>query len=286
MYLPYRRATQLLVFALMFVVPVLNIYEIYVITGTFYAINFGGLGVADPSVILQAIFAAGEITVPLMTAAIFPLLVAILLGRFWCGWLCPYLFVSEGIDWLRNWLCMILFRRPPKSSATINQAFSANLMRFSFLICGTALAGAIGIPVLNYINAPAIMSAEAMIIVKERSVSLEFWFVVILLALQLSFLPKIWCRILCPTGSIISLFRTSVTMKVISKSRPQTTPCCKESSCVSACPMGLAPYREAGNLLCVNCGKCIDSCRFNRLQFTGFQIDEAAPVVPRKQSGS
>ncbi len=82
MYLPYRRAAQLSVFVLMFVVPILNVDEVYGITGTFYAINFGGLGIADPAVIFQAIFAAGELTIPLLTAAIFPLFVAILLGRF------------------------------------------------------------------------------------------------------------------------------------------------------------------------------------------------------------
>jgi ferredoxin-type protein NapH len=273
MYLPYRRAAQLSVVVLMFVVPILNIYEMYAITGTFYAINFGGLGVADPSVILQAIFAAGELTIPLLTAAIFPIFVAILLGRFWCGWLCPYLLAAECIDWLRNHLYTGILKRPLTSSSVIKGSFTANLCRYSFLIVGTALAGAIGIPLLNYINAPGIMSAEAMIFVKERTVSLEFWFIVILLALQLTMLPKIWCRLFCPTGSVLALFRIPVTMRVSSNSKNPATPCCKENSCTAVCPMGLEPYQEAGNLLCVNCGKCIDSCRFNRLKLTGFEVN-------------
>ena len=62
MFRPFRRATQVSVFCLMFVVPVLNLYEIYSITGTFYAINVGGLGISDPVVIIQAIFASGDLT--------------------------------------------------------------------------------------------------------------------------------------------------------------------------------------------------------------------------------
>ncbi len=270
MYLPYRRLAQLLVFCLMFVVPLLNIYEIYFVTGTFYAINFGGLGVADPSVILQAIFAAGEFTLPLLASVVFPAFMAFLLGRVWCGWLCPYLFVSEGVDWLRNLSRKILLGKSSSTPLLVQSSFRANFIRFSFLLTGAAVAGALGIPVLNYINAPAVMSTEAMIIVKERVVSLEFGFIVALLGIQFFLAPRIWCRAFCPTGSVISLFRLPVTMAVVSSSRNQSAPCCKETSCIQACPMGLAPYVESDNLLCVNCGKCIDSCSFDKLHFSGF----------------
>ncbi len=281
MYLPYRRTTQFLVFCLMFVVPILNIYEIYFITGTFYAINFGSLGVADPSVILQAIFAAGEFTLPLLASVVFPWFMALLLGRVWCGWLCPFLFVSEGVDWLRNFLGKNILGKSPSPKLVVKSSFQANVFRFSFLLTGTAMAGAFGIPVLNYINAPAIMSTEAMILVKERTVSLEFGFVLALLLIQFLLAPKIWCRIFCPTGCVVSLFRTPITMSVVSTSRNPSTPCCKEISCVAACPMDLEPYRESGNLLCVNCGKCIDFCQHGRLRFTGFVSSKAQPTNSR-----
>lgn len=271
MYSFYRRTFQILVFCLMFVVPVLNLHEIYFVTGTFYAINFGGLGIADPSVILQAIFAAGEFTLPLLASVVFPVFVAFLLGRVWCGWLCPYLFVSEGVDWLRRFSRKRLFGNNDSEPSVIQSSLRANFIRFSFLLLGTAVAGAVGIPVLNYINAPAIMSTEAMIVIKERAVSLEFGFIVALLGIQFLFAPRIWCRAFCPTGSLISLFRLPVTMSVVSSSRNQSSPCCKDVSCARACPMGLAPYMESGNLLCVNCGKCIDSCSFDKLHFSGFE---------------
>lgn len=272
MYLPYRRTTQLLAFCLMFVVPILNIHEIYFITGTYYAINFGALGIADPSVILQAIFAAGEFTLPLLASIVFPAFMALLLGRIWCGWLCPFLFVSEGMDWLRNLVGKSLLGKSRPTSILVGSSFLANVIRFSFLLLGTGVAGAIGIPVLNYINAPAIMSTEAMIIVKERTVSLELGFVLALLTVQFLLVPKIWCRFFCPTGCVVSLFRTPITMSVVSGSRNPSVPCCRETSCVQACPMGLTPYRESGNLLCVNCGKCIDLCAHGRLRFSGFEL--------------
>ncbi len=272
MYTRYRRIVQSLVMALIFAVPVLNTYEIYSVTGTLYALNFGGLGVADPAVILQAIFAAGELTVPLLSAALFPLFVAILFGRIWCGWFCPFLFLAEGADWLRNKIGAKRWPRIFGRGLLVKSSLAANAVRYFFLLGGTAAAGAIAIPVLNYVNAPGILSTEAMIFVKERTVSIEFGLIVILLILQLTVLPKMWCRLFCPTGAVISLFRSPFGLRVISLARQTTGPCCRENTCTAVCPMGLAPFRDAGNLLCVNCGKCIESCALGNLAFKGFEM--------------
>ncbi len=277
MYTPYRRILQSVVMASIFAVPVLNIYEIYSVTGTLYALNFGGLGVADPAVILQAVFAAGELTVPLLNAVLFPLFVAILFGRIWCGWFCPFLFLAEGADWLRNKIGFKWWPRVFGRGVWLQNPLAANVARYVFLVGGTALAGAIAVPVLNYVNAPGILSTEAMIFVKERTVSIEFGFIVVLFVLQATVLPKMWCRLLCPTGAVISLFRSPISLRVISLARQTTGPCCRENTCTSVCPMGLAPFLDAGNLLCVNCGRCIESCRLGNLAFSGFELRAGSP---------
>lgn len=250
----------------MFAIPILNIYELYFITGTYYALNVGGLGVADPVVILQAMFASGQLTLQLLSAAVFPILVALIMGRVWCGWLCPYLFISDRVESLRR-----LFRRKVFKVANreVQNSFRANFIRFSFLIAGTAFGGVLGIPILNYISAPGILSTEAMIFVKERSFSIEILFLLGILGLQLTLLPRFWCRMFCPTGTLLSLIRTPYTLRVESMSKNSTDPCCRENSCSEACPMGLQPFRESRDLLCVNCGQCVDACQHNRLRFHG-----------------
>jgi ferredoxin-type protein NapH len=250
----------------MFLVPVLNALEIYAITGTFYAINIGGLGIADPSVILQAIFASGELSTPLLAAAVFPLLLALLFGRIWCGWMCPYHVLADMCSWVRN---KVLRRAGPKP-LLVADSFKANMCRFGFLILGTAAAGAISIPVLNYVNAPGIVSTEAMILVKERIVSVEFAFIAILLVVEVCVAPRFWCRLFCPSGAVVSVFRMPTTVHVVSEAKNPKAPCCSENACSSACPMGLAPYREAQDLLCTNCCRCIDACQSKRLRLSGF----------------
>jgi ferredoxin-type protein NapH len=258
----------------MFVVPLLNHYEIYAVTGTFYAINIGGLNIADPAVILQTVFAVGNLTVPILGAILFPALLALLFGRIWCGWMCPYHVVADAIEWTRVNLLKRLFKIDHAKSFPVAQSFTANSVRFGFLVLGIVLAGAIGIPVLNYVSAPGIISTEAMILVKEWMISLEFGFIIILALLELTILPRFWCRLFCPTGSCISVIRMPFTLRVANELQKIRKPCCKENFCASACPMGLQPALEADNLLCTNCARCIDACaagnEVGRLHFHGF----------------
>jgi len=275
MFRPYRRASQFAVFLLMFGIPLLNLWEIYAITGTFYAINIGGLGIADPSAILQSMFAAGQFAPPILFSVFFPVLFAFLFGRVWCGWMCPYHVISDGVAWARGKVRGMIGGSSEPETWVFLDLFKANVTRYSFLLLGTAAAGIMGIPVLNYVNAPGILSAEAMILVRNLTISIEMGFIAIVLLVELLFLPRFWCRLFCPTGAVVSLFRAPFTLRVVSASNKPGSPCCKEEQCSAACPMGLAPYREGGNLLCTNCARCIDACRGEKgaglLGFRGFQ---------------
>ncbi len=272
MYGPYRRTVQIFALSLVFIIPLLNRFEIYSMTGTFYAVTIGGLGIADPVVILQAIFASGRLTVPLLSAALFPAFFAFLFGRVWCGWLCPYHLLADGAAALRRTIRMKLFGKPSPEKLPIPGSSRANVIRFGFLILGTAVAGVASIPVLNYVHAPGIMSTEAMIFVKEMTVSPEILFIVVIILLELAVLPRFWCRLFCPTGSFISPFRGRYTLGIKNSVKKPKAPCCTENNCSVACPMGLAPYKEGDNLLCTNCALCVDSCSSKRLRFGGFRL--------------
>ena len=274
MFRPYRRTVQVAFFALMFAIPVLNSYENYTITGTYYALQVGGLEAADPAAILQAVFASGEFALPILGALLFPVLFALVLGRVWCGWMCPYHLLSDGAFRLRTLFRAKLPGRQEAESLAVPGSLKANLCRYAFLLVGTAAAGVIGIPVLNFVNAPGILSTEAMILVRQHTLSVEFGFIAAIFLVELFFFPRFWCRLFCPTGACLALIRAPFTLRVRAAVGNPKDPCCKENACSPACPMGLAPYREGPDLLCTNCARCIDACRGGKdrpvLGFTGF----------------
>ncbi len=271
---PYRRATQGFFFTLMFVIPVLNLFEVYTVTGTYYALNVGGLGVADPSVILQAIVASGSLSLPIVGSLLFPLLLTVILGRVWCGWMCPYHLLSDGVARVRAVFRSRVLKKTEPERPAVPDALKANIVRYGFLLAGTAAAGAVGIPVLNYVSAPGVLSTEAMLLVRDHAFSVEFGFILLILGVELFLFPRFWCRLFCPTGSCLSLIRIPYTLGVQARGERLKAPCCKGDACTPACPMGLAPYREGMNLLCTNCARCIDACRSGEgrgeLGFSGF----------------
>ena len=214
MFRPFRRTVQLAFFSLMFAIPVLNMYENYTITGTYYALQVGGLEAADPAAILQAVFASGEFALPILGALLFPLLFALVLGRVWCGWMCPYHLLSDGAFRLRTLFRTKFLGGHETETLAVSSALKANLCRYAFLLVGTAAAGVIGIPVLNFVSAPGILSTEAMILVRQHSLSVEFGFIVLILGLELLLFPRFWCRLFCPTGACLSLVRAPFTLRV------------------------------------------------------------------------
>ncbi|MBC7196490.1 MAG: 4Fe-4S binding protein [Deferribacterales bacterium] len=97
-----RRSIQIFVFLLMFIVPVLNIFEIYFIKGTFYSIDVGSIAMADPLAVFQAIIASKSFTLTMLASIIIPIMLLLIFGRIWCSYMCPYYFITEMIEGLRK----------------------------------------------------------------------------------------------------------------------------------------------------------------------------------------
>jgi len=249
-----RRKIQILVFCLMFVVPILNVLEIYFIKGTFYSIDVGSIAMADPLAVFQAIFASKSFTLTMLASIIIPIMLLFIFGRIWCSYMCPYYLITEIVEKISQKLGL----KSIKPKYTKENLRKTNILRLLFLIFGLFVAGISGIPLLNLISAPGVISSQVLVMVKFGYVTFEVVFIIILIVCEF-FYYKFWCRYFCPTGSFLSILGIKRMMKV-DKLNQDCSMCLR---CVKVCPMCINPMEDGQSIACNNCGDCVDICPDN-----------------------
>jgi ferredoxin-type protein NapH len=251
-------------------IPVLNRHQINFIIGTFYSLSIGHLDFADPTMVLQTILLAKKVYFPLLLAGALPLIIALLFGRIFCGWICPFNAMAELVYWLQ----LKIRKKKYKRLSEVNNPRP----HFFWIAFGIAVAIVMifGIPFMSYISAPGIISSQIADWIFIGQTGFEILLIVLLLILEVTLFRRVWCKYVCPIGILISLFHYKHTMQV--KFLPdKCTGNEKVSICNAVCQFGLNPKKDGIYPYCINCGDCVDICqkRYGKaLQFTFHRRDE------------
>lgn len=90
-----RRVSQILIIVIFILLPMATAFDITLLTGSLFSLEFAKIPFADPvvaaSLLSTSVFTASAI----FLGAGLSLLIAFLLGRVFCSWICPYGFFSE-----------------------------------------------------------------------------------------------------------------------------------------------------------------------------------------------
>jgi len=198
-----------------------------------------------------------------------PLLLTLLLGRVFCGWLCPMGLFSDLAIKLRS---LLRYLEVPLPSVRF---WPGN--KYVLLGVGLLAALVLGVPVLHAIYPPAIFGREAHGLVtaqfdRAESGLLTFaWvgltggsmFLLLVLVMEVAFAPGFWCRSLCPGGAVYALLSKARLLRV----RRDAATCEPCGDCNRVCPMALRPMVDATGIECDACGLCLDVCPSRSLGF-------------------
>jgi len=250
----------------------------------------------DPLAAFAPMIAGRQWIAPLALALTLPLL-ALLLGRFWCGWLCP---LGTMIDWTR------LRRRPRRGELDLPAAWrslkhvvlgtlllAALLGNLTLLFLDPitllfrsitvsvlpALAALVGrIDAALYRVGPLQGTAEQIDSLTRRGLPLDqpaVWQSAVPLAAMVLFVfalnavrTRFWCRYVCPLGAVLGLISKVAWLR----QSVDASACSSCGLCSGACPMGaLSESRGfvADPAECTMCMSCEQACNRGAINFRG-----------------
>ncbi len=214
----------------------------------------------DPLAALESVLAGGQLTTDMVLGVGLLLAVTLALGPVFCGWLCPLGLVLDLNQELRRLGQRLLRGKRSPPPATVSGPGLPRGLKFMVLgsLLGVAMVGRLpvfsAVSPIHTITRAAVFGADVAL--------LSVW----LLMVVEWFLPRTWCRSLCPLGALYSVIgRRSLLALRIDPHRAGQSRC---QRCEVACPMGIAvmtdfTLRSASRVDhpdCNRCGTCLDAC--------------------------
>lgn len=227
------------------------------------------------------------------------LIVGVLIGKSLCGWVCPFGFIQDLVDFIKT-KKMEISPSTHGSMTYIKYFILGIVLLISLTFSASKLLGgyksyegALGI----FVYAPftVLSPAETLfatlprmvhdfsVAAVEKSVSevlsgilflsALFWvqlFILIGVLLFAVYVPRSWCKYFCPHGAIMAILNKFSFLGL----RRDPVKCVKGEcrECVKACPMRVRildlPWEKFSDPECIYCLKCADACPNKAIRLT------------------
>ena len=173
------------------------------------------------------------------------LFVTMVFGRIWCGWLCPQTTLSDLAGFILKKTASLL---PGK-------LFPLVVAHLLFAL----LAFLVGANLVWYFIPPAEFFERLLQGNLGLVAGITLWTTAVLVYLDLAFVRRLFCSMLCPYGRIqlMAMDRNTLTLEF---NPARTSDCIRCGACVRTCPTGI-DIRDGLQVECINCGRCLDTCR-------------------------
>jgi len=172
------------------------------------------------------------------------LLLTVVLGRVWCGWLCPQTVFNDLAELVGD-----RFRKK----------VPAPVARLLEHLTALSVSTVISFDLLCWFMAPARVAGRLLDFSAHPLLAACFLLVSLLGYLNLVLVKRSFCRSYCPYGRFQAALTDAGTLNLafLEETRDR---CLRCNACVRICPMKI-DVREGFQIECINCGRCIDACR-------------------------
>lgn len=179
------------------------------------------------------------------------ILLTVLFGRFFCGWMCAFGTFNDFIHIISKNVFKIDIKVDEKVDAVLKY------VKYVILMIIIAISWTMG---SNIFQGTSPWDAFAQITTFPQ-VLYDYAFgvaILLLIAIGAMFIERFFCRYLCPLGAIFAI----ISKLSIFKIKKPNEKCGKCRLCTNNCSMGLPLYKKnavrGGE--CINCLKCVETC--------------------------
>jgi ferredoxin-type protein NapH len=225
------------------------------IKGNTWSGSFFGLQLSDPLAVAGQMAAGLKVYAPFLLTALIPVLFTLLLGRFFCGWICPATLLYELNTNVSTWLSRLGFK-------VGNRHFDRRL-KYAVLGVGLLLSAATGSVLMAAIYPPAIVGRELYYAFALGGFGAGTLFFVGTLLFDTLVARRGFCRYVCPGGALYSLLGRYRLVRI----RRIAESCNDCAKCNAVCEFGLDPLRDHFGQECNNCTACIAVCPTQAMTF-------------------
>lgn len=208
----------------------------------------------------------------------FLILLGVLLGRFICGFLCPF-----------GWLQELLHKIPTKKLST-KKLKPLTYLKYAILLLAVVLLPAIVVNDLGmgdpffckYICPQGVLEGAIPLAAVNEGIRSALGplfnrkLIILIVVVVLSVLfYRPFCKWICPLGAFYALMN-KVSLLGIKVDEHKCVSCGK---CARVCKMDVDVTKTPNHTECIRCGKCITSCPTDAIKFNyGFEM-------PKKDNG-
>lgn len=187
-----------------------------------------------------------------------------LLGRFVCGWLCPFGLVQD-----------LLYKIPFfKKIRRVPGEKGLRFLRYLILLVFVLILPMFAVDMFGYgepwfckyICPQGTLEASVPLLIANEGLRfglgfLYKWKVAILVVIVLSsvVIYRPFCRYLCPLGAIYGLFNPVS----LTRFKVDSDKCDKCGGCQAACKLDIPVYEKPNSLDCIRCNDCMKACPHN-----------------------
>ena len=230
-------------------------HDLDAIKGTTWSASIFGLKLSDPLSVVGQISASLDIYSPFLITALIPIIITLIFGRIFCGWICPATLLYELNTNMAAWLHRA-------GLPTGNRHFDRRL-KYLVLIIGGILSMVTGSVLFAAIYPPAIIGREIYYAIALGGFGAGAVFFVLTLLFDLMVARRGFCRYICPGGALYSLLGRYRLFRIQRK----VDTCNDCAKCTAVCEFELDPMRDGFGQECNNCTACIAVCPTDALVF-------------------